>query len=238
MILEINNLRKAFGGIVAVNQLNFAINEGDIVGLLGPNGSGKTTTFSLISGYLTPDQGQIKFDGKDITGMKPYQICQLGITRTFQLTKPFLGMTALENVKVGSIFGNKTSGSMRKIEKECKEILEITGLGGKEDIQARTLGVVERKRLEVARALATKPKILLLDEMMSGLTPAEMEDALDLVLNISKSGVTLIVVEHVIKAILKISNHLIVLNYGEKISEGDPQTVIKDKVVIEAYLGA
>ena len=237
MILEVTNLIKAFGGLVAIKDLDLAINQGDVVGLIGPNGSGKTTSFNLISGYLAPDEGHIKFNGMDITGLKPHKICQHGIARTFQLTKPFSGMTALQNVMVGKMYGGESSGRIGSVAEECEKLLTFVGLGGKGAVTAQTFGTVERKRLEIARALATEPKLLLLDEMMSGLTPAEMEDALKLVKAISNSGITLIVVEHVMKAILDVSTKLVVLNHGEKIAEGEPQAVVKDQKVIEAYLG-
>lgn len=237
MILEVTNLQKAFGGLVAVRDLDLAVNAGDVVGFIGPNGSGKTTSFNLISGYLAPDEGHIRFNGMDITGLKPHKICQYGIARTFQLTKPFSGMTALQNVMVGKMYGGESSKGIGLAAEECEKLLEFVGLGGKGAGMAQTFGTVDRKRLEIARALATNPKLLLLDEMMSGLTPAEMEDALKLVKAISNSGITLIVVEHVMKAILDISTKLVVLNYGEKIAEGEPQAVVKNQIVIEAYLG-
>lgn len=236
MILAVKDLKKTFGGIIAVNELNFSVDSGDIIGLIGPNGSGKTTSFNLISGYLKPDKGHVLYNGIDITGMKPNRICRHGIARTFQLTKPFLCMTALQNLMVGMLYGGE-SPNIKRAKKECQEILGYVGLGGKGELMAGSLGVVDRKKLEIARALATKPEILLLDEMMSGLTPAEMDETLQLVRQIHASGITLIVVEHVIRAILQISNRLLVLNYGEMIAEGDPEAVIKDDKVVEAYLG-
>jgi len=237
LILEVKNLLKAFGGLVAIRDLDLAVNKGEIVGLIGPNGSGKTTLFNLISGVLKPDKGEIKFDGRDITGLKPHKICQSGIARTFQLTKPFAQMTALQNVMIGRMYGSEPVLSRRQAEEECEKILEFIGLGEKRLSVAASFGLVDRKKVEIARSLATKPKLLLLDETMAGLNPAEMEDALQLVKAIGDSGITLIVVEHVMKVILDISSRLIVLNYGEKIAEGTPQEVVHDKNVIEAYLG-
>lgn len=237
MLLEVNCITKSFGGLVAVNNLEFGVAEGEVVGLIGPNGSGKTTSFHLISGYLTPDKGEIRFEGRNITGFKPNKICHGGIARTFQLTKPFGGMSALQNVMVGQLYGSSSAANLKTVEEECRQLLAFVGLQGKEKALAHSYSTVDRKRLEIARALATKPKLLLLDEMMSGLTPTEMIDALNLVKAIHGTGVSLIVVEHVMKAILEVSTRLIVLDHGEKIAEGDPQIVVKDKAVVEAYLG-
>ena len=237
MLLELKEVTKSFGGLVAVNNLQFSVEKGDVIGLIGPNGSGKTTSFNLISGHLSPDDGRILFNGMDITGLKTHKICHHGIARTFQLTKPFGGMTAMQNVMVGKLYGGKSPESLSKAENACSRLLEFVGLGGKESVSAHSFGTVDRKRLEIARALATEPQLLLLDEMMSGLTHAEMEQALKLVKAISDSGITLIVVEHVMKAIMNISTKLVVLNYGEKIAEGKPQEVVDNQKVIDAYLG-
>ena len=237
-ILEVKHVTKAFGGLVAVKELDLVVHDTDILGLIGPNGSGKTTSFNLISGFLKPDSGEIRFNDKDIGGLKPSKICQIGLVRTFQLTRPFLGMTAVQNVMIGRMYGGDPTSNMRKAEGECESILRFVGLGDKIRMQASSLGVVDRKRLEVARALATKPKLLLLDEMMSGLNPTEMEEAVRLVKAIAAKGITLMVVEHVMKAILDLTHRLVVLNYGEKIAEGEPREVLTNPTVVEAYIGA
>ncbi len=237
MILEVKNLSKSFGGLKAIKQLNLTVNKGEITGLIGPNGSGKTTFFNVISGLLKPDMGTIIFDGKEVTGLPPHEICRSGIARTFQLTKPFARMPPLENVMVGRIYGCNPAKSMKQAREEAGEILRITGLDRKHVPIAAALGLVDRKRLEIARALATKPKLLLLDEMMAGLNSREIEDVIKLIQDIKDSGVTIILVEHVLKAVLKLSDRIIVLSAGEKIAEGFPHEVITNKKVVEAYLG-
>lgn len=236
-MLEIRKVCKSFGGLVAIGNLDMSVSEGEIVGLIGPNGSGKTTLFNLISGLLRPDSGEIRFNGEDIAGLKSHAACQSGIARTFQLTKTFAHMTTLRNVMVGRVYGSKPNSDMKEASEECEKILEFVGLSGKGMLMAGMLGLVDRKRLEIARALATRPKLLLLDEMMAGLTPAEMEDAIQLVREINDSGTTLIVVEHAIKAILEISTKIIALSAGQKIAEGLPQDVVRNEQVIKAYLG-
>jgi branched-chain amino acid transport system ATP-binding protein len=235
--LEIKSLTRSFGGLVAIRDLNLLVQEKQILGLIGPNGSGKTTLFNLISGSLKPDKGEIKFQGRNITGFRPSTICRAGVARTFQLTRPFSQMSVLENVMIGKMYGSQLVRSMKRARQESEEILEYLGLRARMAYPASSLGLVDRKRLEMARALATKPSLLLLDEMMSGLTPSEMQEAVGLIKRIAETGVTLIVVEHVMKAVMEISARLFVLSYGEKIAEGDPREVIRMPQVVEAYLG-
>lgn len=237
MFLMVKNLSKSFGGVKAISDLDVFVNEGEVVGLIGPNGSGKTTLFNLICGVFKSDTGEITFEGTEITGFKPHRVCQSGICRTFQLTKPFDEMTVLENVLVGRLYGGDPLKSTKSAEKDCKKIIESVGLQEKIKSMAGTLGIIDRKKMEIARALATKPKLLLLDEVMCGLTTTEMKDALKLLRTINESGITLIVVEHVMNVILDISTRLIVLNYGKKIAEGPPKEVVRERAVIEAYLG-
>jgi branched-chain amino acid transport system ATP-binding protein len=236
-ILTVEQLSKAFGGLKAINNLDFYVDEGEIVGIIGPNGSGKTTLLNLLTGFLKPNSGKITFQGQDITGLARYTINQKGIARTFQLCKPFLDFTALQNVLVGRVYGKEPSISMKDAELESREILEKVGLINKSEIIVRDLTVMERKRLELARALATKPTLLLLDELMAGLNLAEADDACQLIGRIRDSKISIIMVEHIVKAITCISNRLVVLNMGEKIAEGSPEEIVHHPKVIEVYLG-
>jgi len=235
--LEVEKLCKSFGGLKAINNLDFCVNEGEIVGIIGPNGSGKTTSLNLLTGFLKPDTGRITFRGKNITGLASYRICQKGISRTFQLCKPFLDFTALQNVMVGRMYGHEPCMNLKTAATESREILEVVGLLSKAEIMVRDLTVMERKRLELARALATKPAMLLLDELMAGLNLAEADEACKLIMRIRDSKITIIMVEHIVKAVTCISDRILVLNMGEKIAEGSPEEIIHHPQVIEVYLG-
>jgi branched-chain amino acid transport system ATP-binding protein len=237
-LLELEQLSRSFGGVRAVNDVSFAVSEGEILALIGPNGSGKSTLFNLISGLCRPDAGRIHFDGKDITAKAPYKICQAGIGRTFQLVRPFKQMTPLENVMVGRAYGSSPTRSGAKARVEAEEILSFTGLVEKRVAQAGSLNLVDRKRLEIARALATKPKMLLLDETMAGLNQTEVGEAIALVKRIRDSGITLIVVEHIMRVVFGISDRVIVLDGGRQIAEGTPLQIAANERVIAAYLGA
>lgn len=233
-LLEVRNLTKSFGGLTAVSDLSFSVAEGEIVGLIGPNGAGKTTTFSLISGFIPPTSGTVIFADKTLTGLKPHQICQLGLTRTFQVVQPFPDMTVLENVMVGAF---SRYGRYAEAEAKARQVLERVGLGHKADTLGKELTLLELKRLEIGKALATEPRMLLLDEVAAGLNTVEVEAVLALVRQLSQEGITLLIVEHVMKVVMSLSRRIIVLDFGEKIAEGTPQEVSRNPAVLEAYLG-
>ncbi len=236
-LLEIKGVSKSFGGLMVLANVDFIAGEKEIVGLIGPNGSGKTTLFNTIMGSLKVDQGSIFFGGREITGLKPHQICQMGVARTFQLTRPFGRMTCLENVMVGRSFGNEPSLGFAQTKKEADDVLGLVGLKQKHHVAAASLNIIERKRLELARALATHPRLLLLDEIMAGLNPMEIKAAVELIRQISRSGVTIVIVEHVMKALLGVSERVVVLDAGRKIAEGTPREVVQNQDVIKAYFG-
>ncbi len=235
--LEIEKLSKSFGGLQAVSNLEVVVNKGEILGVIGPNGSGKTTLFNLISGLIKPDKGEISLENKNITGASPHRICESGIARTFQIVKPFKEMTVLKNVMVGRAYGSRPIKNMNRIKSEAEELLRFTGLASKQSIVAEKLSLIDRKRLELTRALATQPKILLLDEVMAGLNPNEIEESVKLVRQIRDSGITVIIVEHVMRAVLGMSDRVIVLHVGKKIADGTPEEIANDKHVIRVYLG-
>ncbi len=235
-ILEGEGVSKHFGGLAAVSNVDFHIEQGEIVGLIGPNGAGKTTLFNLISAALTTKQGVIKYKGEKITGLKPHQICRMGLARTFQSVKIFGNMPALTNVYVGSLFGTTTAVPPADALKEAGKLLEFVGLSATAT-PARDLTLGNQKRVEVARALATRPELLLLDELMAGLNPTEVAQAMELVTRIRDEGVTVFMIEHVMKAIMGVCDRIMVLHHGEKIAEGTPQEIANNRTVVEVYLG-
>ena len=236
-LLCVKGVSKSFGGLKVLSEIDLDVQEKEIVGLIGPNGSGKTTLFNTIMGSLPCDKGTISFCGEEITRLKPHKICQKGIGKTFQLTRPFMRMTCLENVMVGRYFGREACCGYAQTKAEARDILEMVGLRHKEQVAAAGLNVIGRKRLELARALAGRPHLLLLDEIMAGLNPIEIAAAVGLIRQINQSGVSVIIVEHVMKALLSISERVVVLDAGKKIAEGTPREIVKNEDVIRAYLG-
>jgi branched-chain amino acid transport system ATP-binding protein len=233
-LLEIKGVTKFFGGLMALRAVELSVSEGKIKSVIGPNGAGKTTLFNVISGVYRPDEGSLFFNGHDITGRSPEVISHLGVARTFQVVKPFLDMSVLENVMVGSL--SQTSNVARARSK-ATGVLEYMGMARKVKMLARNLTLEDLRRLELARAFATNPRLILLDEVMSGLNPAETEELMDLVRRIRRDGIAVLLIEHVMQAVLSLSDEVAVLNYGEKIYDGPTEGVVRDQKVVEAYLG-
>ncbi len=232
--LVVRNLSKRFGGLRAVQDLSFSVNESETVALIGPNGAGKTTSFNLITGYHRPDAGSVIAFGRELVGLRPHDICAHGLARTFQVARPFGKMTVLANVMTGAFLRDKRPEVARA---RAREAIDFVALSAKERTPARDLTTIDQRRLEMARALATEPRLLLLDEVMAGLNPAEIDQAVALVAKLSKRGLTIVIVEHVMRAIMAVARHIVVLDHGQKIAEGNPKEVIANEDVIRAYLG-
>ena len=234
-ILRVEKVTKNFGHLAALGAVDVTLHKGDILGMIGPNGSGKTTLFNVISGIYSPESGKIQYKGQSITGKDPHVICRMGIARTFQVVQPFAQMTLLENVLIGAMYGQGLGLSQGRTK--AREVLQFVGLGEKIYLTPDEVTTEDRRRLELARALATDPEIILLDEIMAGLTPTEIEGALHLMRQVNNQGITIFMVEHIMKAVMTISNRIIVLNYGKKIAEGSPKEMVENPEVIKAYLG-
>jgi len=237
-MLEVNNVSKNFRGLQALKGVSFNVEKGRITGLIGPNGAGKTTLFNIISGVYKASKGNIIFCGKSITNLKPFQRCELGIARTFQIPKPLRNISVLDNIVVGFLYGRRHINSVSKARELASKLLEFTGLLEKKDFLAKELGTADHKRLELSRALATDPILLLLDEVMAGLNPVETQQFLGLIQRINNdNNITILIIEHVMSAINKLSDKIVVLNYGEKIAEDVPEKIVNNKLVIQVYLG-
>jgi len=235
-ILNVEGITKRFGGLQALTKVTFDLPEGQILGLIGPNGAGKTTLFNVINGIYSPEEGRVHFRGKDVTGHKPYHLSRMGLARTHQIVRPLNGLTVRENVTAGACFGRENQKLGRAVQ-IADEVLEFIGLAERAEQLASSLNVAQKKRLEMARALASRPYLLLLDEVLAGLNSSEIDGMIAIVHKIRDQGVTIIMIEHVMKAVMNISDRIIVLDYGQQIAEGTPQQVAADTRVIEAYLG-
>lgn len=233
--LVVKNLSKRFGGLKAVNDVSFTVPENETMALIGPNGAGKTTAFNLIMGFYQPTSGSVTAFGREIVGLKPHDVCALGLARTFQVAKPFGGMTVLDNVMTGAFLHDKSREAARV---RAQEAIDFVGLSSRINFAARDLTTIDQRRLEMARALATQPKLLLLDEVMAGLNPSEVDQAVALVGKLSSRGLTIIIVEHLMRAIMAVAKHIVVLDHGQKIAEGNPKEIVENPEVIRAYLGS
>jgi branched-chain amino acid transport system ATP-binding protein len=233
-VLTLENVTKRFGGLTAVRAVSLDVRERELVGIIGPNGAGKTTLFNVVSGYYRPEEGRVVFAGKDVTGRAPHDICRLGLTRTFQLVKPFGNLSVLDNVMIGALTRTPT---VRAARSDAERVVETCGLAPYATARARALPIGLRKRLEVARALATRPRVLLLDEVMAGLNPTELGGMVDLIRRLHAEGLTLIVIEHIMAAMMRLAQRIVVLHHGEKIAEGTPAQIVADRRVVDAYLG-
>jgi branched-chain amino acid transport system ATP-binding protein len=236
VILEVRNVTKAFGGLIAVKDVSLTQYQGEILGLIGPNGAGKTTLFNVINGVYKPTSGEVIFDGQKINGLPPYEVVSRGLARTHQIVKPLNEMTVIENVTVGACFGSQKL-PLDAARQVAEEVIEFIGLGDYGDVLAGKLNIALKKRLEVARALAAKPKLLLLDEVLAGLNPSEVTKMLDVIRAIRNQGISILMIEHIMQAIMSLSDRIVVLNFGQKLAEGTPDEVANNPQVIEAYLG-
>jgi branched-chain amino acid transport system ATP-binding protein len=233
-MLNLEHVTKRFGGLTAVRDVTLEVRRGDLLGVIGPNGAGKTTLFNLIGGYYRPDEGRIAFEGRDVTGQPAHAIAMLGLTRTFQIVKPFGNLSVLDNVMIGAL---TRRASTRQARGDAERVIDVCGLGPHAAARARALPLALRKRLEVARALATQPRLLLLDEVMAGLNPTELAGMVELVRRLHAEGLTLIVIEHIMAAMMRLAQRIVMLHHGEKIAEGTPREIASDRRVIDAYLG-
>ena len=233
-LLEVKGISKFFGGLAALNSVSFDVNKGEIFGLIGPNGAGKTTLFNVVNGFYKPSKGEVLFNGRKISTLKPHQICGLGIARTFQVVKPLQRMTVLDNVIASAFLRAKSKDQAEEI---AVETLQFSGLYDDRNIKSKSLPLGKRKRLEIARALATQPELLLFDESCAGLNPSELNESIEIIKKVRERGVTILIIEHHMKVIMSISDRVVVLNYGEKIAEGTPMEIANNPLVIEAYLG-